>query len=58
MLVRKTPHGHWSTTTFLAALPDDRIDVIWTTATVLLDQFPPDQRAALIRPVGYGQARG
>jgi transposase len=25
-LVCKTPHGHWKTTTFLAALRDDRID--------------------------------
>ena len=25
-LVAKVPHGHWKTTTFLAALRNDRID--------------------------------
>jgi transposase len=143
-LVCKTPHGHWKTTTFLAALRDDRIDAplvldgpingaaflawvqqflvptlspgdrvvmdnlgshkvagvreaieaagaslmylppyspdrnpiemmfsklktllrkaaersidaLWTTIGALLDQFPPDQCAAFIRHVGYGQ---
>ena len=28
-LVDKTPHGHWNTTTFLAALRHDRIDAPW-----------------------------
>ena len=28
-LVAKVPHGHWTTTTFLAALRHDRIDAPW-----------------------------
>ena len=28
-LVAKVPHGHWKTTTFLAALRHDRIDAPW-----------------------------
>jgi hypothetical protein len=28
-LVAKVPHGHWKTTTFLAALRHDRIDALW-----------------------------
>lgn len=28
-LVAKVPHGHWNTTTFLAALRHDRIDAPW-----------------------------
>jgi hypothetical protein len=28
-LIAKVPHGHWNTTTFLAALRHDRIDAPW-----------------------------
>jgi transposase len=28
-LIAKVPHGHWKTTTFLAALRQDRIDAPW-----------------------------
>jgi hypothetical protein len=28
-LTAKVPHGHWKTTTFLAALRHDRIDAPW-----------------------------
>jgi putative transposase len=28
-LVTKVPHGHWNTTTFLAALRQDRIEAPW-----------------------------
>jgi hypothetical protein len=31
-LIAKVPHGHWKTTTFLAALRNDRIDAIQVDA--------------------------
>jgi transposase len=41
--------------TLLRKAEERSIDALWTTIGALLDQFPPDQCAAFIRHVGYGQ---
>ena len=49
-LVAKVPHGHWKTTTFLAALRNDRID-----APCLFDGPINGEREA---PMASALARG
>ncbi len=50
-LVAKVPQGHWKTTTFVAALRNDRI-----TAPFVVDA-PMDGEIFLVYPLGLRQKR-
>ena len=53
-LIAKVPHGHWKTTTFLAALRYDRIEAPWVldgpidgeSFTIYVDKGSPPNPAA------------